>query len=86
MYTGSNVLPIARFLKLTHTQQAFISDELTSSDLLKRSILGPLLPEAMLYYLENHGPEKFAQIFLGECLLMCPKCFEVFASPLFKKK
>ncbi|XP_026689186.1 dnaJ homolog subfamily C member 13-like [Diaphorina citri] len=66
MYTGSNVLPIARFLKLTHTQQAFISDELTSSDLLKRSILGPLLPEAMLYYLENHGPEKFAQIFLGE--------------------
>lgn len=23
MYTGSNVLPIARFLKLTHTKQAF---------------------------------------------------------------
>lgn len=66
MYTGSNVLPIARFLQLTHTQQAFISDELNSSDLLKRSILGPLLPEAMLYYLENHGAEKFAQIFLGE--------------------
>uniref|UniRef100_A0A8D8SG75 DnaJ homolog subfamily C member 13 n=1 Tax=Cacopsylla melanoneura TaxID=428564 RepID=A0A8D8SG75_9HEMI len=66
MYTGSNVLPIARFLQLTHTAQAFMSDTLTSSDLMKRSILGPLLPEAMLYYLENHGADKFAQIFLGE--------------------
>ena len=25
-----------------------------------------MLPEAMVAYLENHGPEKFAQIFLGE--------------------
>ena len=27
MYTGSNVLPIARFLKYTHLRQAFRSDE-----------------------------------------------------------
>ena len=27
MYTGSNVLPIARFLKHTHIKQAFRSDE-----------------------------------------------------------
>lgn len=27
MYTGSNVLPIARFLKLTHMKQAFKADE-----------------------------------------------------------
>jgi DnaJ family protein C protein 13 len=27
MYTGSNVLPIARFLKYTHVSQAFRSDE-----------------------------------------------------------
>lgn len=27
MYTGSNVLPIARFLKYTHLKQAFRSDE-----------------------------------------------------------
>lgn len=33
---------------------------------MQRSILGQLIPEAMIYYLENHGPEKFAQIFLGE--------------------
>lgn len=33
---------------------------------MQRSILGQLLPEAMVYYLENHGAEKFAQIYLGE--------------------
>jgi hypothetical protein len=33
---------------------------------MQRSVLGPLLPEAMVNYLENHGAEKFAQIFLGE--------------------
>lgn len=29
MYTGSNVLPIARFLKYTHLKQAFLSDEVS---------------------------------------------------------
>ncbi|CAH0774017.1 unnamed protein product [Bemisia tabaci] len=67
MYTGSNVLPIAKFLQLTHTKQAFRAlDEAPSSELMQRSVLGPLLPEAMVYYLENHGAAKFAQIFLGE--------------------
>uniref|UniRef100_A0A146KY70 DnaJ subfamily C member 13 n=1 Tax=Lygus hesperus TaxID=30085 RepID=A0A146KY70_LYGHE len=66
MYNGSNVLPIARFLKLTHSKQAFRGEEGYGSELMQRSILGQLLPEAMIYYLENHGPEKFAQIFLGE--------------------
>lgn len=66
MYTGSNVLPIARFLQLTHTKQAFRGDDNTSSDIMQRSILGQLLPDAMVSYLENHGAEKFAQIFLGD--------------------
>ncbi|CAG4947862.1 unnamed protein product [Colias eurytheme] len=65
LYTGSNLLPIARFLRLTHMKQAFRSDQ-SSSDIMQRSILGQLLPEAMVCYLENHGAEKFAQIFLGE--------------------
>jgi len=30
MYTGSNVLPVARFLKYTHLKQAFRSDEVSS--------------------------------------------------------
>ncbi|XP_039278465.1 dnaJ homolog subfamily C member 13 isoform X2 [Nilaparvata lugens] len=67
MYRGSNLLPIARFLKLTHTKQAFkLSDEDHSSELMQRSVLGQLLPEAMIYYLENHGPNQFTKIFLGE--------------------
>ena len=32
----------------------------------RHSLLTQMLPEAMVAYLENHGPEKFAQIFLGE--------------------
>ncbi|XP_065167125.1 dnaJ homolog subfamily C member 13 isoform X2 [Atheta coriaria] len=66
MYTGSNVLPIARFLQLTHMKQAFKADESATTDIMQRSILGHLLPEAMVYYLENHGADKFAQIYLGE--------------------
>lgn len=66
MYTGSNVLPIARFLKYTHLKQAFRSDENKSSDIMIRSVLGHILPEAMVCYLENYSPERFAEIFLGE--------------------
>ena len=29
MYTGSNVLPIAKFLKATHTKQSFRSDDVS---------------------------------------------------------
>ncbi|XP_034835382.1 dnaJ homolog subfamily C member 13 isoform X1 [Maniola hyperantus] len=65
LYTGSNLLPIARFLRLTHMTQAFRADQ-SDSDIMQRSILGQLLPEAMVCYLENHGSDKFAQIFLGE--------------------
>lgn len=35
-------------------------------DIFQRSILGHILPEAMVCYLENYEPEKFAEIFLGE--------------------
>ncbi|XP_055532841.1 dnaJ homolog subfamily C member 13 isoform X1 [Wyeomyia smithii] len=67
MYTGSNILPIARFLKMTHMKQAFRSEETNSqSGIMHRSILGQLLPEAMVCYLENHSAEKFAETFLGE--------------------
>ena len=31
-----------------------------------RSVLGHMLPEAMVCYLENYEPERFAEIFLGE--------------------
>ncbi|KAL4623419.1 hypothetical protein GN956_G19211 [Arapaima gigas] len=66
MYTGSNVLPVARFLKYTHLKQAFKTEEAKGQDLVQRSILGPVLPEAMVCYLENYEPERFSEIFLGE--------------------
>nr|XP_014352446.1 PREDICTED: dnaJ homolog subfamily C member 13 [Latimeria chalumnae] len=66
MYTGSNVLPVARFLKYTHLKQAFRSEETKGQDLVQRSVLGHLLPEAMVCYLENYESEKFSEIFLGE--------------------
>uniref|UniRef100_A0A182PLV2 J domain-containing protein n=1 Tax=Anopheles epiroticus TaxID=199890 RepID=A0A182PLV2_9DIPT len=67
MYTGSNILPIARFLKMTHMKQAFRSEDANSqSGIMHRSILGQLLPEAMICFLENHSAEKFAETFLGE--------------------
>ena len=38
----------------------------TSSDIMQRSVLGALLPEAMVCFLENYHAEKFAETFLGE--------------------
>lgn len=35
-------------------------------DLVQRSVLGPVLPEAMVCYLENYEAERFSEIFLGE--------------------
>ena len=33
---------------------------------MNRSVLGHILPEAMVCYLENYSADKFAEIFLGE--------------------
>lgn len=66
MYTGNNILPIVKFLKMTHMKQAFRNDDTFTSDIMHRSILGQMLPEAMVCFLENYSAEKFAEIFLGE--------------------
>lgn len=64
MYSGSNLIPIGRLLHATHLAQAYRIDENNKQKV--KSFLTYLLPEAMVCYLENHGPDKFAQIFLGE--------------------
>lgn len=33
---------------------------------MQRSVLGSVLPEAMVCYLENYEAERFSEIFLGE--------------------
>uniref|UniRef100_A0A915P4T0 J domain-containing protein n=1 Tax=Meloidogyne floridensis TaxID=298350 RepID=A0A915P4T0_9BILA len=65
MYNGSNILPIAHFLKYAHLKQAFRST-LSASELASRSVLCPMLPEANIFYLEQYGAEKYAEVFLGE--------------------
>jgi DnaJ homolog subfamily C member 13 len=69
MYTGSNVLPLSKLLEVAHTKQAFRTEEDpqgTPHSVVARSVLGPLLPTAMLCYLENYGGAKFAEVYLGE--------------------
>ena len=66
MYMGNNLLPIGRFLAITHNKQAYRSEDNEGSEIKRQSLLSQMLPEAMVAYLENHGPEKFAQIFLGK--------------------
>uniref|UniRef100_A0A915DHU5 GYF_2 domain-containing protein n=1 Tax=Ditylenchus dipsaci TaxID=166011 RepID=A0A915DHU5_9BILA len=65
MYNGSNILPVAKFLHQTHLKQAFRST-LPKSELASRSVLCPILPEATIFYLEQYGAEKYAEVFLGE--------------------
>ncbi|KAI1707730.1 dnaJ domain-containing protein [Ditylenchus destructor] len=65
MYNGSNILPVAKFLHKTHLKQMFRST-LPKSELASRSVLCPILPEATIFYLEQYGPDKYAEVFLGE--------------------
>ncbi|WKX89857.1 hypothetical protein Q1695_009030 [Nippostrongylus brasiliensis] len=65
MYNGSNVLPIAKFLHYTHKKQAFRS-ALPQLEGTSQSILAPLLPAAAIFYLEEYGPAKYAEVYLGE--------------------
>lgn len=43
-----------------------LSSQSKGQDIVQRSILGPVLPEAMVCYLENYEAERFSEIFLGE--------------------
>lgn len=65
MYNGSNVLPIAKFLHYTHKKQAFRT-ALPQLESCSQSILAPMLPAAAIFYLDEYGPEKYAEVFLGE--------------------
>lgn len=60
MYSGENLLPISRLLHATHLVQSCKIDGKNTQG----SFLNCLLPEAMVCYLENHGPDEFAKIFL----------------------
>nr|GMD83332.1 DnaJ homolog subfamily C GRV2 isoform X1 [Ipomoea batatas] len=69
-YPGSNLLSIAHLFSVTHVHQAFHGGEeaaLSSSlPLAKRSVLGGLLPESLLYVLERSGPAAFAAAMVSD--------------------
>ena len=69
-YGGSNLNLAANLLAATHTLQAFhggAEAALSSSlPLAKRSILGGLLPESLLYVLERSGPAAFAAAMVAD--------------------
>jgi DnaJ family protein C protein 13 len=64
MYTGSDIVPLCRVLNLAHRKQSFRTE--SDNEIIRSSVLAPLLPPAMVCVLANHGPGKFAEIFLGE--------------------
>lgn len=64
LYTASDVLPMCRLLATTHRRQAFQYSAATN-DVVRDSILAPLLPPAMVCYLTHHGAEAFADVLLG---------------------
>ena len=68
-YPGSNLLSIAQLFSVTHVYQAFHGGEeaaISSLPLAKRSVLGGLLPESLLYVLERSGPVAFAAAMVSD--------------------
>ncbi|CAA0821067.1 DnaJ homolog subfamily C GRV2 [Striga hermonthica] len=69
-YPGSNLLSIAQLFSVTHVYQAFHGGEeaavSSSLPLAKRSVLGGLLPESLLYVLERSGPIAFAAAMVSD--------------------
>ncbi|KAJ3681674.1 hypothetical protein LUZ60_014247 [Juncus effusus] len=69
-YPGSNLLTISQLFHATHVHQAFHGGEeaavSSSLPLAKRSVLGGLLPESLLYVLERSGPAAFASAMVSD--------------------
>ncbi|KAL1208879.1 DnaJ -like protein subfamily C GRV2 [Cardamine amara subsp. amara] len=69
-YPGSNLYSIAQLFSVTHVHQAFHGGEeatvSSSLPLAKRSVLGGLLPESLLYVLERSGPAAFAAAMVSD--------------------
>ncbi|KAI5320494.1 PREDICTED: dnaJ [Prunus dulcis] len=69
-YPGSNLLSISQLFSVTHVHQAFHGGEeaavSSSLPLAKRSVLGGLLPESLLYVLERSGPAAFAAAMVSD--------------------
>lgn len=70
LYTGSNFQSLSKLLHATHLRQHFQSGFAAAANegelpMKDRSILGNMLPEGLLFVLENYGFERFAEVFVG---------------------
>jgi DnaJ family protein C protein 13 len=68
-YTGNNFAPISFLFQATHLQQSFHDAAASVARELPihvRSVLGNILPQAMITMLHNYGPDRFATIFTGD--------------------
>ncbi|PSS20887.1 DnaJ subfamily C like [Actinidia chinensis var. chinensis] len=69
-YPGSNLFSIAQLFSVTHLHQAFHGGEeaavSSSLPLAKRSVLGGLLPESLLYVLERGGSAAFSAAMVSD--------------------
>jgi len=68
-YCGSNLEEAARLLHASHLRQHFrgaAPDADPTLPLARRSFLGDLLPESLLFALQSYGPEAFAATFTGD--------------------
>lgn len=70
VYTGSNFWYLSKLLHATHLKQNFRSGFAAAAEedelpMKERSILGNMLPEGLLFVLENYGFERFAEVFVG---------------------
>lgn len=64
MYMGSDLILMFRLLSTAHRMQSFQMAH--DNEIIRTSVLSPMLPPALVCFLTNHGPVKFADIFLGE--------------------
>ena len=68
-YAGNNFLPLANLFEVTHLQQSFHDSAASVARDLPlgiKSVLGNILPTAVITILVNYGPERFATVFTGD--------------------
>eukprot|EP00210_Caulerpa_lentillifera_P007523 g7188.t1 len=68
-YCGANLIEISKLFQATHLSQNFRGEDDSTTaglPLFKRSFLGEILPESLLYVLETSGAESFASTFVND--------------------
>lgn len=68
-YTGNSFLPLANLFAASHLKQSFhdsASSVARDQPIGIRSVLGAILPAAVINMLANYGPERFATVFTGD--------------------